>query len=795
MHIKFCITILLVLNFLNGFAQIHFKVNEAKSDATSVLLIWNPLSDIKSYSVFRNGIKIGFTKSKTGYFTDFNLMPEQTYQYHIVAIDFDNKPCALSDTLSVTTKNANTIRTHFKVLALAFYPTVVNNKELTGIKTYFKQRLDFFKLASFGSAILEPYKNDIVTIKAKPPILFDGNFNINYSLLVSKAYAELNGYSIIDLVEKGDVDLVWVIKAPDGCNFHENYLVGNLDIGNANATGEKWISDKVGCSRSFFVNSYLPDERCNDAYAHNIEGIMSSICDGYPDNWPRDKEYEVYTHNRSNTTKEIKSLHLFERFRLADEWGGTASYASKGNGNCGTSHFPPNSPRYVDPNCTGYCYDGDYAYYFNVTWKNYIDCDADDWLNYPDFKNEKRKLNGYDFGAFNYYAISDRSYSSALGTSPELHPSFTISPYAYHHWWFSHIPHNRGVTDGKLNNWWVYIYDFNRFNGSRINYQVNGFSTIPDVFQSINNEYGTEEENSDNWGYWNSYNSFSKFGKHGTISVTDKVNNPTCVKNGNVSLMVSIENTELNLDSDKGANEIFYPRFKNAHWDLSAIDGIKFSIKPYENPDLIVGTNPIIKLCKNGGNRIELIPVQSGFYNNLFSNNSMRDETGWYNFIVPVSGSLNWEKNIIGYIDPKLSIEDKAAEKIKLENDILSDVNYVVVSLKSTRVNDPIDICSFYLDGLEFFQGVINDLPIIEDDFTRMVQAFPNPTSGLLNISLNESMVCDYNIELYSLQNILLMQSNHKNTAQIDMTDYPTGIYVLKVGTENKVYYIKIIKK
>jgi hypothetical protein len=306
---------------LNGFAQSNFKINSVKSDATSALLNWNPILNIKAYIVYRNNTNVGTTRSKTGYFSDFNLIPNQTYQYNIVAIDSNNIQNSLSDTISVTTKNVSAIRTHYKVLVVAFYPTVIDINELTGIKTFLKHRLDFFRLASFGSAILEAYKNNVITIKATPPILFQGNFNINFSLLVNTPYAELDGYSIVDLIEKGDVDLVWITKAPDGCNFHENYLVGNLDIGNANSTGEKWISDKVGCSRSFFVNCYSSDERCNDAYAHNIEGVMSSICDGYPDNWPRDKEYVLYTHTISDfTTKEIRNLHLFERFRLADEW-------------------------------------------------------------------------------------------------------------------------------------------------------------------------------------------------------------------------------------------------------------------------------------------------------------------------------------------------------------------------------------------------------------------------------------------------------------------------------------------
>jgi hypothetical protein len=180
-------------------------------------------------------------------------------------------------------------------------------------------------------------------------------------------------------------------------------------------------------------------------------------------NWPRDKTYLVYTKTISDTnTVYPANLHLFERFRLADRWNGkgTEAYASLHNGNCGSSHFPPTSRRDTDGQ-----YHGDYAYYDLKSWQQYIDCYADDWLHFPATNSTSRKLNGYDYGAFNRYTEGDLSYAESFGASPELHPSFFSNTASYHQWWFFHLPHNPGVTNGKLNNWWSYIYDFNRFNG------------------------------------------------------------------------------------------------------------------------------------------------------------------------------------------------------------------------------------------------------------------------------------------------------------------------------------------
>jgi hypothetical protein len=38
---------------------------------------------------------------------------------------------------------------------------------------------------------------------------------------------------------------------------------------------------------------------------------------------------------------------------------------------------------------------------------------------------------------------------------------------AHHRWWLNHLPNAPGRSEGKLNNWWAYVTDFNRFDESR----------------------------------------------------------------------------------------------------------------------------------------------------------------------------------------------------------------------------------------------------------------------------------------------------------------------------------------
>src|SRR5262249_28565736 len=260
---------------------------------------------------------------------------------------------------------------------------------------------------------------------------------------------------------------------------------------------------------------------------------------------------------------------------------------------------------------------------------------------------------------------------------PETHYSFQFGRASYHQWWFAHLPHNLGVSDGRLNNWWPYIFDFNRFNGARIDFQVHGFHKVPAHFRPIRHEYGTDESSAKDWGYWHSQNGFSPGGKAATLSIVSKVANLQYVKSGNHALKVYIENAQYWEDLGFGRNDVFYPVSRNAHWNIPNLVTVQFSVKPDENENLLVGTNPIIRLYKNVGNRVELVPRDSGVYTNLFWNNALRDSEGWYNFSIPLAGNATWEKNVIGYIDPGLLESEKQAAKAQLEKDILADLNYV----------------------------------------------------------------------------------------------------------------------
>jgi hypothetical protein len=677
-----------------------FDVESAVVDATSVRLHWTPLeaAGIQQYLVYRDGEVVGSTVSQTGYFSDFGLRPGQTCQYQVVA-QVDGRIVSTSQPFSIQTATSSSVRTNYTILAIAFNP---DDSDREGMTTFLQHRIDFLRLASLGSAVIHPYQNGIVWVHADPPSqsqVVNGQVTQVADLIVTVTapLAELGGLSIVDLVEKGDIDGVWLVECSlDG--FGENTLFGNHPVGLYTSAGEKWVPIPAKCSRPFFVDGYLGDARSYDAYTHMVEGILSSMCDSYPDTWPRDTDYQVYPLSRSDRTLYTAPLHLFERFRLADEWNGTGAYASPGHANCGSSHFPPTTP-FSTVN---------YGYADLATWQRYVDCAADDWFGFPALTGNSRKVNGYDFGALNNYQEGDPSYAADFGAYPERHSSFAFGTASYHQWWFSHLPHNPDVTNGKLNNWWPYLFDFNRFNGSWIDYYVDGFPVIPSEFVGRNDEIGTDDPNPGQWGYWHSDNGFSPFAKYGVLSTILQTDDADHVQHGDSSLQIQIANAEIWEQWDLGRNDIFYPASRNAHWDLSSLTQINFAMKLGDNPGLIQGVNPVVRLYSNRGTRLEFVPLQNGHYINLFLDSSAKDENGWYAFSVPAGGSSQWERNVFGYIDPSLAPDSYEQARQALIGTILADVCFVEVSIRTVRAyppNIPVENCSFYLDDLQFQLG------------------------------------------------------------------------------------------
>ena len=111
-----------------------------------------------------------------------------------------------------------------------------------------------------------------------------------------------------------------------------------------------------------------------------------------------------------DTSKPISQMNDWELFTLYDK-------IAPGKAACGNVHFAPNSDSDYDWGNRSKVYS---------SWK--------DWANnYPNLKGEKKMVSAA------YWGNGD-----------------TV---AHHKWWFSCIPHMKGVneTSGAYNNWWIYF--------------------------------------------------------------------------------------------------------------------------------------------------------------------------------------------------------------------------------------------------------------------------------------------------------------------------------------------------
>ena len=114
---------------------------------------------------------------------------------------------------------------------------------------------------------------------------------------------------------------------------------------------------------------------------------------------------------------EPRETHAWNRFTLHDA-------VAPGRAGCGNVHFAPNSERDYD-------------------WGNRraVWSTCNDWLNYPHLTGQRRRVNCSEWG--------------------------DGDTRAHHRWWLRHLPRAPGRSDGKLNNWWAYVADFDRFPESR----------------------------------------------------------------------------------------------------------------------------------------------------------------------------------------------------------------------------------------------------------------------------------------------------------------------------------------
>jgi len=200
-------------------------------------------------------------------------------------------------------------------------------------------------------------------------------------------------------VDAGEIDEVWLMGLPYA-GYWEAAMAGPGAFFINGGTYEDVPGKRRFAIMGFNVERNVAEMLENQC--HRTEAALSRIYGG----WQVDK---------LDTT--------WARFAANEKQSGTAAV--------GTCHYPPNGEKDYD-------------------WANprFVESTADDWLHYPNLTGRKRTFNCEEWAG---------PYKTAKG-EPYWHRNYLC-------WWFKHLPKAPGVNsdDGRLNNWWEYVYNFNAY--------------------------------------------------------------------------------------------------------------------------------------------------------------------------------------------------------------------------------------------------------------------------------------------------------------------------------------------
>jgi hypothetical protein len=92
-------------------------------------------------------------------------------------------------------------------------------------------------------------------------------------------------------------------------------------------------------------------------------------------------------------------------------------------------------------------------------------------------------------------------------------------------------------------------------------------------------------------------------------------------------------------------------------------------------------------------------------------------------------------------------------------------------------------------EALTVSSGIITGIP---EEILGAMTLFPNPSSGMIHLK-SDSYVAGLRAALYDAQGRKMPEAVIKDDA-IDISNYQSGIYILKIAAKNSVRYFKVIK-
>jgi len=149
---------------------------------------------------------------------------------------------------------------------------------------------------------------------------------------------------------------------------------------------------------------------------------------------------------------------------------------------------------------------------------------------------------------------------------------------------------------------------------------------------------------------------------------------------------------------------------------------------------------------------------------------------------------------LMGTMSYAQTIESVTFSAVASSNDNFQPVMGTPYGASLSGANGSLEISASY--GESAYEETT--LSIEEVKFQSSIRVFPNPTTYLVSVDLSQLPKGEYQLYLVDLNGKTVYNHTTKEvTAQIDMSTYSTGTYVLKLQTLNtqKVETFKIIKK
>ena len=357
---------------------------------------------------------------------------------------------------------------------------------------------------------------------------------------------------------------------------------------------------------------------------------------------------------------------------------------------------------------------------------------------------------------FNVYKISP----SGISATPVVSEFTTASGY----WGYMKIsPDGSKIATANFDQSF-HLYDFDASTGIVSNQKLINFSTSIGGFGS----YGIEFSPNSNLVYVSDHRGLNKVFQFDITQAT-----PTLIANSMVPLAA---NTQALGGIQLGPDSKIYVAREGASF-LGVIN----------NPD-ILGT-----ACNYVADGVSLNGRTSNLGLPGFVASTLVQNQPYISSFTPTSGTTGTTVTISGF--DFSTIADNNIVKFNGVETTVSNAtsSSITVDVPATATTGKISIevgCNIVASTDDF---IISNLGINDNSINDNILIYPNPTSGILNISIAEHITINKIVIIDILGKDILTQSS--NTSLLDISSLKSGLYFAQIYSTNNIFSIKIIKK